>query len=538
MTDDFRFTGYGLTKTKFFAYLSDDELRQFIDARILPLLDHIFGGRLAGQDLRKVAGTLVDFDATLLSPSGRRLVLGLLPEEKRSELRDRTGRDVRPRAATTWTPTQIQRLKEFFGLVEETTAPSELTTHADVSPKYALFDHQRATFNALLPLLLHDDRRAVLHLPTGAGKTRLAMHVVAHFLSTSEPSLVVWLASGRELLDQAVTEFQRAWLLLGNRPVTLASMWGKRTPSLDKISDGFIAVGLAKAWSYAVRENPDWAAHLSPRVRLVVFDEAHQTIAPTYQQLTGDFALSPNCAILGLTATPGRTWKDIDQDRQLAKFYGENKVGLQVQNSNPVAFLIEKGFLARPRFRTLLSEPASKRHATHIGNVARGSEISAETLDALSANTMYVEAVLRAVQDLLGADHRRILVFAATVRLGTLLTAIFVAKGLEAHLVTASTGQRVRDNAIRRFRSLGSTPVLLVNYGVLTTGFDVPKTSAVVIARPTKSLVLYSQMVGRAIRGPLVGGTNTCDITTVIDPQLPGFRDVAEAFLNWENAWK
>jgi superfamily II DNA or RNA helicase len=80
--------------------------------------------------------------------------------------------------------------------------------------------------------------------------------------------------------------------------------------------------------------------------------------------------------------------------------------------------------------------------------------------------------------------------------------------------------------------------MILCNYGVLTTGFDAPAASAAVIARPTMSLVLYSQMVGRVIRGPKAGGTATCEIVTVTDPGLPGFGDVAEAFTNWEDVWE
>ena len=45
-------------------------------------------------------------------------------------------------------------------------------------------------------------------------------------------------------------------------------------------------------------------------------------------------------------------------------------------------------------------------------------------------------------------------------------------------------------------------------------------------------------MVGRAIRGPKAGGTETCVIVTVVDPSLPGFGDVVSAFLNWEDVWQ
>ena len=58
---------------------------------------------------------------------------------------------------------------------------------------------------------------------------------------------------------------------------------------------------------------------------------------------------------------------------------------------------------------------------------------------------------------------------------------------------------------------------LLSNYGVLSTGFDAPKTDVVFIARPTASVVLYSQMIGRGLRGPTIGGTQRCKIVDVID---------------------
>ena len=80
-------------------------------------------------------------------------------------------------------------------------------------------------------------------------------------------------------------------------------------------------------------------------------------------------------------------------------------------------------------------------------------------------------------------------------------------------------------------------PRVLVNYGILATGFDAPNTSAALIARPTKSLVLYSQMVGRALRGTRVGGNAQAEIVTVVDTALPGFGDQAKAFSNWEDVW-
>jgi DNA repair protein RadD len=111
------------------------------------------------------------------------------------------------------------------------------------------------------------------------------------------------------------------------------------------------------------------------------------------------------------------------------------------------------------------------------------------------------------------------------------------ARGVESDAVTGSTNKFERARLIQKYKSNLPQPMVLCNYGVLTTGFDAPSTSAAIIARPTQSLVLYSQMVGRAIRGPRAGGNAKAEIVTVVDQALPGFRDPAEAFTNWEDVW-
>ena len=146
---------------------------------------------------------------------------------------------------------------------------------------------------------------------------------------------------------------------------------------------------------------------------------------------------------------------------------------------------------------------------------------------------------LRIIQCLLelANSHDRILVFAASVANSRLLASVCRAVGLHADVVTGGTDKVQRKQVIERFKSPDAQKRILINYGVLTTGFDAPAASAVLIARPTRSLVLYSQMVGRVIRGPRAGGTESCQVITVVDTSLPGFRDVAEAFANWEDIW-
>ena len=241
---------------------------------------------------------------------------------------------------------------------------------------------------------------------------------------------------------------------------------------------------------------------------------------------------------MGLTATPGRTWADIDKDGELAEFFARNKVTLQVPGENPIEYLIDNGFLARPSFRTLLSRPGFALSDTELARIAQGLDVPEAIVAALSMSEQYVAAVLDAIAELLDAGHRRVLVFAATVEHARTLSAVLVARHVRSDVVTGLTPRRAREHAIRTFKSDDEIPMVLVNFGVLTTGFDAPRASAVVIARPTKSLVLFSQMVGRAIRGPKAGGTETCEVVTVVDPSLPGFGDVAAAFLNWEDVWQ
>lgn len=71
---------------------------------------------------------------------------------------------------------------------------------------------------------------------------------------------------------------------------------------------------------------------------------------------------------------------------------------------------------------------------------------------------------------------------------------------------------------------------------MLTTGFDAPSTNVAIIARPTNSLTLFSQMVGRATRGVAAGGNEFSDVFYIKDT-LPGMIDMVKAFSYWDDAW-
>ena len=195
-----------------------------------------------------------------------------------------------------------------------------------------------------------------------------------------------------------------------------------------------------------------------------------------------------------------------------------------------------EGYLARPTFSTLLANDISlEKEAAR--SVESDDDFSSAVLEQIGQNVERTAAVLNKVQDMI-TRHSRVIVFASSVRHAELLMSLLAAIGIEAYVITGETAIGQREHAIRRYKGSAPTPIVMCNFGVLTTGFDAPKTSAAIVARPTKSLVLYSQMVGRAIRGVKAGGNEQCEIVTVVDPGLPGFGDVAEAFVNWEDVWE
>jgi superfamily II DNA or RNA helicase len=278
-------------------------------------------------------------------------------------------------------------------------------------------------------------------------------------------------------------------------------------------------------------------ASLADVAQLIVIDEAHQAIAETYSSVLEVLAKNKDSRILGLTATPGRTWNDPLRDAELADFFHKNKVTLQMPGYiSPIDYLIDEGFLAKPLFETMQIDSPKGMSASELEEINKALEIPQSVLVRLSQDEVRNLRIIAKLEELIGR-HKRILFFASTVQHSDLISAILIARGVNAKSVTSKTLLADRQRYLNNFISDDPNPVILCNFGVLTTGFDAPKTSCVVIARPTKSLVLYSQMVGRGTRGPKMGGTKECEVVTVVDTFLPGFGDMSEAFRNWEDVW-
>ena len=521
------------TRAQFRTVLGAD-LLSLVEAAVPPADQPAALGRAALWRLRSSP------ESVLPKADLRDLLLDATPVEKLAELAQRvrvSSSDVLRRLPVEHDSEIWSLLLGFYGLDIPAVSLTPGSGVKDLEPEFGLFPHQRRIARHAYETLRDGHGRVVLHMPTGTGKTRTTMQVVSRILEDAEPCLVVWLASSSELLEQATDAFCTSWARHGSRPLRVARFWGHYSPSLSDIADGLLVAGFQKAHALNNRTSMD-ILRLGARTRLVVVDEAHQAIAPTYRSLIASLADTGPCtAVLGLTATPGRTWADVDADRQLSGFFGERKITVEIDGyDDPVVGLVEQGYMARPTFSRLTVEasPDLKRVFEHGSS---GDDYDESVLEAVAADLGRNLAIIREIRRLASEGHTRIMFFGASVPHAEGIAAALAAVSIDAHFISAGTRTSARRRIVRAFRRRSAKPMVLCNYGVLTAGFDAPSTSACVIARPTKSLVLYSQMVGRATRGPHAGGNAACAISTVVDVDLPGFGDLTEAFSNWEDVW-
>lgn len=515
--------------------LTRRDLELIVGSAVLPLLPTLEPGDRSGIEAA-ANRILAERPLAVFSDAAqRRTILRNLDLGKLEELRHRLDADPVDLADKAHWPTA----SGFFGL-----EPAEAAGVVAALPVeecdvgFGLFPHQRSVVRRTVAIIGDGKGRTVVHMPTGAGKTRTAMHIVARALNEAEPALVVWLASSRELVEQAAETFGLAWSHLGNRTVTLQRFWGNFGEPPTALADGLLVAGLAKLHAWRERHPLDFQ-RLAGRTSLVVIDEAHQAIAPTYRALIdGLCGAGADNALLGLTATPGRTWNDMAADRELSDYFEGSKVVLEAgDDDNPVKYLLDQGYLARPVFRPIEYAPTRTPSEEELRRIARADDFPDASLEAFAADTARNLAIIAAMKGLVERGHRRIILFAVSVGNAEILADALAANGVASSVVTGETPAARRAATLRAFKSASEAPMVVCNFGVLTTGFDAPRTSAAIIARPTKSLVLYSQMVGRATRGPKAGGSETCEILTVHDPAFPGFGDIADAFFNWEDVW-
>ena len=194
---------------------------------------------------------------------------------------------------------------------------------------------------------------------------------------------------------------------------------------------------------------------------------------------------------------------------------------------DPIKNLQERGILGVPKIEFIVASDA-EIFAADTGDVSAG------TLEVLSQDDDRNEVIVRELSRLVISGHK-ILVFSCSVDHSKLLVANLAARGILSAYVDSDMSSGRRMGVIDSF-SRGQNMVL-VNYGVLSTGFDVPDISAVVITRPTSSIVLYSQMLGRGMRGPSAGGSEHFVVLDIRD-NTDSFGKVNEVYSHFDSLWQ
>lgn len=524
--------------------MDEVSIQSIIDRNAISILKTIDPNLVRLEKLQSILVNIYSPISLLLNKKSRAVLLDLLPAGEAKHLLDALG----VKAEDTFSAIKQVNFKiqsnwnSLLAFLEVENSPAEESREQIFSKLsdalYPLFSHQRKAIKELSEKLYKENKRVLLHMPTGSGKTRTAMNVICDHLRANEPCLIVWFANTEELCQQAFEELENAWSFLGNRQIPIIKFWGGSNIPIGDITDGVIIAGLAKTYSLLKSNGgPSTISKIAAKATLVVMDEAHMAIAPTYKDVL-NILTSREASFLGLSATPGRTWNNPTEDEELSQFFNRKKVTLKVDGyTNPVDYLVQEGYLAKVTNKPLLHQSGLTLSESDFVYLKNYLQLPERVLQEISEDKQRNILILQEIESLI-LRHNRIILFSINVNHSDLLATVLQARNIEAYSLTSNTEPTLRKKIIERYKSDSEEPIVLCNYGILTTGFDAPKTSCALVARPTDSLVLYSQMVGRAIRGVKAGGNKEAEIVTVIDTALPGFDHVATAFFNWEDVWE
>ncbi|WP_046224591.1 DEAD/DEAH box helicase [Vibrio sp. ECSMB14106] len=341
---------------------------------------------------------------------------------------------------------------------------------------YTLRPYQADSVKSVIHYFRKHQTPAVLVLPTGAGKSL----VIAELARLAKGRVLV-LAHVKELVEQNHEKYE-GYGLKGS--IFSAGLGRKETDQ---------QVVFASVQS--VVRNLD---SFSNQFSLLVIDECHRVPDEknsSYQKvITHLRENNSGIKVLGLTATPyrlGMGWIYQYHTRGQVRS-DEPRFFRDCIFELPIRYLLDEGFLTPARMidAPVLSYDFSQLKPASTGRY-KEAELDMVIEQSKRATPQIVDQIILLAQDKLG-----IMVFAATVRHAQEILGL-LPEG-EASLVIGDTPTLERDQIINDFKERRIK--FLVNVSVLTTGFDAPHVDLIAILRPTESISLYQQIVGRGLR--------------------------------------
>ena len=307
-------------------------------------------------------------------------------------------------------------------------------------------------------------RRVLVSLPTGTGKTVVFAQFPRHF--QMKKRLLV-LAHRQELLDQAAAKFA-----VVDPSLSVGVEQASRRAGAAKV----VVASVPTLQGARLQELPP------DDFNLIVVDEAHHAVAKSYRTIFEHFGLFDPATpkmLVGFTATPRRG------DRQSL-----GDVFEEVAYTRGLEEMILAGFLARVSGWRITTNVSLDGIKVRAGDFME-SEL-AERVNVVDRNEVLLGAYLRF------APGRRTVVFCVDVEHAKNVAQVFVDGGIRAQAVWGAMPRADREAALAAFHD-GRLDVL-TNCNLLTEGFDEPRVDCVMMARPTKSMLLYAQMAGRGTR--------------------------------------
>ena len=349
---------------------------------------------------------------------------------------------------------------------------------------FTLRPYQQEAVDATLNHFRRHKTPAVIVLPTGAGKSL----VIAELARLARGRVLV-LAHVKELVAQNHAKYQALGL---EADIFAAGL--KRKESHGKVVFGSVQ---------SVARNLD---AFQGEFSLLIVDECHRIgddEESQYQQiLTHLTKVNPHLRLLGLTATPFRLGKGwIYQFHYHGMVRGDEKALFRdCIYELPLRYMIKHGYLTPPE---RLDMPVVQYDFSRLQAQSNGLFSEADLNRELKKQQRITPHIISQIMEF-AATRKGVMIFAATVEHAKEIVGLLPAE--DAALITGDTPGAERDVLIENFKAQRFR--YLVNVAVLTTGFDAPHVDLIAILRPTESVSLYQQIVGRGLR--LAPGKTDC----------------------------
>ena len=409
-----------------------------------------------------------------------------------------------------------------------------------------LHDYQKRVKDTATKLLIEDKKKKfMIHMPTGSGKTKTCVETMIDYMRTviSENGFVIWFAHSKELCEQSYTTLKNMWQFRGDESIDFYKVFGDTDINIDILNKNraVLFIGFQKFNSILSSNDSDvirFRTKIANRSKLVVVDEAHKSMAPTYKNAIDYCQTSFNdCKLIGLTATPGRTNEESEENVFLANYFDNNLITIKDENgieqNDAFNYLQKENVLAQ-----IDDEILNFDLTVNIPFPSNAEELTKSQLKEI-ANQAVINpsrniTILAKIKERLEKNNKEsILIFAASTAHCIVLDMIFKKENISSKYILGSSKKEERVQAIEDFKNKKLN--VLINYSVLSTGFDAPLLNTLIIARTINSKILGSQIIGRATRGKRNGGNERNNIIVLKD-NITGL-DPSFLFSYWEDFW-